>query len=230
MTALAGVDGCRAGWYVVVERDGAFDGHVATTFADVLALDVDLVAVDIPIGLVDAGARACDLAARQALAPRRGSSVFPAPIRAALAGTTQAEASALHRAADGRGLSAQAFGIVPKIAEVDRTLRADPDGASRVREVHPEVSFAAMNGGAALAHSKKTAEGRTERLDLLAPHFGDAPARLVAERPRAAVAADDVLDAFAALWTARRIAAGTAHSLPKAPPHDRHGLTMAIWV
>lgn len=230
MTTLAGVDGCRAGWYVVAERDGTFGGHVAATFAAVLMLDVGFVAVDIPIGLVDAGARACDLTARRALQPNRGSSVFPAPIRAVLSAASHAEASDIRAHVEGKRVSVQAFHITAKIAEVDRILRGDPAGMARVREVHPEVSFAQMNGGEALADSKKTAAGRTERIDLLAPHFGDAPARLLADRPKAAVAADDVLDAFAALWTARRVAAGTAHSLPEAPPHDRHGLPMAIWV
>ena len=227
---LAGVDGCRGGWFAVLD-DGALSGVVAATFADVLALGPDLVAVDIPVGLPEAGPRACDVAARRALAPRRGASVFPAPVRPALAGATHAEASALHRTADGRGMSAQAFGIVPKIVEVDRVLRARPDAAARVAEVHPEVSFAAMAGGAALAWSKKTAEGYAERVALLRPTFGDAPERIVAERPKGLVAADDVLDAFAVLWTARRIAAGTAHALPDGPPpRDAYGLAMAIHV
>ena len=227
---LAGVDGCRGGGFVVTD-EGIASGVVAATFGDVLALGAGLIAVDIPVGLTEAGPRACDVAARRALSPRRGSSVFPAPVRPSLAGATHAEASALHRAADGRGMSVQAFGIVPKIAEVDRILRARPDAEARVVEVHPEVSFAAMAGGAALVRSKKTPEGRAERLALLRSVFGDAPERFVAERPKRLVAADDILDAFAALWTARRIAAGTAHALPAGePPRDAHGLAMAIHV
>jgi predicted RNase H-like nuclease len=40
---------------------------------------------------------------------------------------------------------------------------------------------------------------------------------------------DDVLDAFAALWVARRIEAGAARPLPPRPPRDGRGLRMAIW-
>src|SRR5262249_22667826 len=38
-----------------------------------------LLAIDIPIGLADRGARRCDVEARRCLGPGRGSSVFPAP-------------------------------------------------------------------------------------------------------------------------------------------------------
>lgn len=224
--SAVGVDGCPAGWAVATD-DGAL--HVVTSLADVLALAPGVVGIDMPIGLTEAGPRACDALARRAIGPRRAS-VFPTPVRAALAAQTHAEASALHRAADGRGLSAQAFGILPRIRDVDAFLRAQPDAAARVVEVHPEVSFAAMNGSAGLAHAKKTAEGRAERLALLAPAFGAAPETAGRGVPRSALALDDVLDAFAALWSARRVASGTAHRLPEPPPLDVHGLPMAIHV
>ena len=39
---------------------------------------------------------------------------------------------------------------------------------------------------------------------------------------------DDIADAFAALWTARRIVAGIARSLPDVPSLDRAGLPMRM--
>jgi predicted RNase H-like nuclease len=70
-----------------------------------------------------------------------------------------------------RGLSKQAFFLCPKIAELDRLIRAETSIRDRLIEVHPEVSFAriaAMRNGPrdqvrALAR-KKTAQGRRERL------------------------------------------------------------------
>ena len=227
---ILGADGCRAGWFAVTDDGGTLTWHVAPTLGALLDSPAETIGIDIPIGLTDAGPRACDTAARRALAPRRSASVFPAPVRGALAATTHAEASEARVAAEGKRMSIQAYHILPKIREVDRALRERPADAGRVFEVHPEASFARLNGGEALAHSKKTAAGRLERTALLAPHFGDAPERVVAERPKKEVAADDVLDAFAALWTARRVAAGEARSLPEAPPRDAHGLPMAIWV
>ncbi|HEX8384946.1 MAG TPA: DUF429 domain-containing protein [Rubricoccaceae bacterium] len=229
---LAGIDGCRSGWYVVVEQAGTLSWHVVQLLADALDLvpAPGILAVDVPIGLLDRGDRACDREARRALAPRRSSSVFSAPLRPVLSAPTHADASARRRAIEGKRMSIQAFAIIPKIAEVDACLAGRPAEAGRVFEVHPEVTFARMNGGPALAHSKKGTDGRHERRSLLAAAFGDAPARFVAERPKRDVQADDVLDAFAALWTARRVARGAAASLPAEPPRDGRGLAMAIYV
>jgi len=140
------------------------------------------------------------------------------------------EASRVRQSIDGKRMSVQAYHILPKVAEVDALLLGRPGDAARVHEVHPEVSFAAMNGRAGLAHGKKRKAGRDERLDLLTPAFSDAPRVFLDEYPRKRVAADDVLDAFAALWTARRLASGDAWTLPARPSVDRHGLTAAIYV
>jgi len=88
---VAGVDGCRAGW-VVVLRDRMVGTHLARVvpnFHAVLALPEApaVIAVDVPIGLLataSAGGRACEVLARQLLRTR-ASSVFSAPTRAALA-------------------------------------------------------------------------------------------------------------------------------------------------
>jgi predicted RNase H-like nuclease len=43
------------------------------------------------------------------------------------------------------------------------------------------------------------------------------------------VADDDIYDAFAALWTAERIHAGTAEVIPDVPEIDSFGLEMRMW-
>jgi predicted RNase H-like nuclease len=135
----------------------------------------------------------------------------------------------MRRGIEGKGMSIQAFGITAKVREVDTVLRAAPERAQRVFEVHPEVSFTGLNGAKALTHSKKRLLGRGERLELLAKQFGDAPARFIATRPKGIVEADDVLDAFIALWTARRILEGTVQSFPERVVQDGVGLRMAIF-
>jgi predicted RNase H-like nuclease len=205
---LAGVDGCRGGW-VVAGEDGV---SVVPTFAAVLAGGFDVVAVDIPIGLpADSTPRACDVAARRVLGRGRASSVFPAPRREALAWRSWAEAS---------GMSIQAFNIVAKVREVDGLLT--PARQDRVVEAHPEVAFALL-AGAPMAASKKTAEGRAERLAALA---AAGLGRLAAGRVRGA-AGDDVLDACALLWTAGRVARGEAVRLGDGGV-DQRGLRMEI--
>jgi predicted RNase H-like nuclease len=226
----AGVDGCRAGW-LCVTRDAA--GEIASAcYASAEALFAqqprpDVLAIDVPIGLLERGARACDRAARALLAKRRAS-VFPAPPRAALAAATWAEACAIRQRLEGKRISKQAWAIVAKIREVDDALRREPARARWVREVHPELCFARWSG-APLAHRKKTTAGRAARLALVTQCFGReafAAARL--RHPRRDAADDDLLDAFAALWSAERILRGDALSLPPSPPRDARGLRMEI--
>ena len=218
---LVGVDGCRAGWAAAVEsRPGHTEVVVLASFAEVVALGARIVGVDMPIGLPEDGRRACDVAARRRRLGPRASSVFPAPVRAVLGATDHAEAVARSRAASGRGLSVQSWNLVGKIADVD--AHVGPGDA--VLEVHPELSLATL-AGRPLTTTKKTAEGIAERLALLAAPF-PALAGHVATRP-SGCATDDVVDAYAVLWTVRRIAAGTAETLG-GTERDERGLTMAI--
>ena len=220
--SVAGVDGCRAGW-VVALRDGAdVEVEVVGSIAAVLAATVDAIAIDIPIGLPADGPRPCDLAARRLLGPRR-SSVFPAPTRAAMEAHDAGFAAALaaNRAVCGRGISLQAFHLLPKIAEVDRALT--PAHQARVAESHPELAFARL-GAAPSPHPKRTAAGRADRIGLLEPVV-PAIGHLVARRSRGC-AVDDVLDAVALTCTAMRLHAGTAERL--GGEVDDRGLRMEI--
>lgn len=230
--AFIGVDGCPGGWYAVsTSAAGAsVTASVYARFSDLLARvpASSIIAVDIPIGLLDTGSRRCDDLTRRALAPRRRASVFPAPLRAVLGALSHAEASAMRRAIDGKGMSIQSYGIMRKVREVDDALRESPSHAATVFEVHPELCFATLNGGPPMMHAKRTAAGHAERCALLAGVYGDAPVRLAADRNRRDVGRDDVLDALAALWTALRIGRGEHGSLPAEPEHDAQGRRMAI--
>jgi predicted RNase H-like nuclease len=141
---VAGVDGCPGGWLALVDcKDGQPKAGGFARFADLLnALPkAKVIAVDIPIGLPEVGARACDKHARHELAQPRGSSVFPAPLRAVLAARSWEEACTIRLRIEGKKMSEQAWGIVPKVREVDALLHKDAELAARVFEVHPEVSL-----------------------------------------------------------------------------------------
>jgi predicted RNase H-like nuclease len=105
-----------------------------------------------------------------------------------------------------------------------------PSLRERVVEVHPEVSFCLWNGGRAMRHSKKRAEGRAERRALIDAVWPGAVERLRARLNGSGrrYGIDDLYDALAALWSARRVRAGTARTLPDDPPTDRFGLPMRI--
>jgi predicted RNase H-like nuclease len=231
VTWIAGIDGCRRGWFRASREtaSGELRFEIVGAAAELArAPRPAIVALDMPIGLPQAGPRACDREARARLGARR-SSVFPAPIRPALTARTQREASEITRRADGRGVAAQAFGIFPRVRELDEALAADPALRDVIREVHPELSFWAWNGRRPMPWPKRAPEGARARTALAEAWLGPG----VVERARAGharhdLADDDILDAIAALWTAQRIAHGTAETLPARPPRDASGLPMQI--
>ena len=187
---------------------------------------IAMIAVDMPIGLADAGQRACEPAARRLLPNGRKSSVFTPPRRYMQDCRDWAEANARGKATEGKGLSHQAWNIAHKIFEIDACLAsAEQD---RVIEAHPELIFHRRSGWAPLP-SKKSAEGREARLTLLGANGLAATEDWFAAFPRSQVARDDYLDAAACLMLARDHVAGHALRLPEEPEHDSRGLAMEIW-
>ena len=85
-------------------------------------------------------------------------------------------------------------------------------------ETHPELCFWRWNGGKGMSHAKKTPMGRAEREELVVSVFGAGVEAAREGLPRGGWAGDDLLDAFATLWTAIRILAGTHVTLPTPPP------------
>jgi predicted RNase H-like nuclease len=225
------VDGCPGGWLAVTEaKPRRLVARIAPTFADLIKMFPATAAfgVDIPIGLPERGARQCELDARQRLGVPRMSSVFPAPIRACLAARGYEEACEIRFRIEGKRMSRQAFGILPKIRDMDQVLRTNRTLAARVIEVHPEVSFLCMNGGTAMRHSKKTAAGRSERRALLEAQWPGSIEGLRASLRGEDYALDDLHDAMAALWSARRWVSGKARILGDPAVRDRQGLPMRM--
>ncbi len=264
MAWIAGVDGCPGGW-IVVYADPELENLeccVHEKFKDVMARpDLVAVAVDMPIGLWDKGRRDCDDAARDILG-KRHSSIFSAPAASLFSKMADelGERSAHKRASEcnrkltgtglqeGKGLSIQSWSLAPKIADVRDFVLDHPEKQRCVHEVHPEVSFAAMNaqhGGEPpfdpMRHSKTKAAGRNERCELLNKIFGAHVKRLEAKRrqlPKIVTrraSLDDLYDALACLWTAQRVhrfseglPGETCRSLPNNAPCDASGLPMRI--
>lgn len=221
---VAGADGCRTGWVVCRrDSDGALDIRVVKTLAEACE-GLSVFAVDMPIGLTDTPrpGRACEGEAR-ALLPGKASSVFPTPCRPALACLTHAEANATSRAL-GLGLNQQTFHLFPKLREIDGLMRGSRKLRRIIREAHPELAFARMNGGKPVLSKKRKPDGYEERRKLLVRHgFKCTVDRL------AGAARDDILDAVAVCRTALLIAEGKASCLGPADARDSHGLPMNIW-
>ena len=226
---VLGVDACAAGWVGAILEPGAprpriaVAGSIAALVEAVRqSLDIQAVAIDIPIGLPDDTTRQADTLARKAL-KGKASSVFTTLTREAYGAESRAESDSVNRGLSGQGVGAQAYGLRDKILEVDAWVRTRPTVA--VLEVHPELSFAVM-AGAPVLPTKKTDEGRTAKLAALAAAGIASPSVLKGD----GYAADDVLDACAAAWTAARRTNGLARSLPEPPETFSDGIPAAIWV
>jgi predicted RNase H-like nuclease len=219
---IAGVDGCRNGWIAVVKDADGIQARIVGAPSELHALfdQCAIVAIDIPIGLAESGPRACDHHARRHL-PGHASSVFPAPIRKILHLDDFAKAREIC------AVTKQTVAIMKKVREVDHLLQTHHELRGRVFEVHPEVSFATWNRSDPIEHSKHSLEGQEARRQLVAAHFGEEAldAALAATHKRAKL--DDVLDAFAALWTAERIA-NNQHGTLGDGRADATGLLMRI--
>ena len=230
---VAGVDAAKGGWVMAVTATtpgspAAFS--VWPSFADLWseARSQGLVAVgvDMPIGLPGKDLRRSDVEARELLGPRR-SSLFWTPPLCVLDAADHAEANHRARTHTGRGLSIQAFHLLAKVREVRAVLTPEdlaPHAQPQAAEVHPETSFAVL-AGQPMSVSKRQPGGQAERLAVLVPEFPN-----LVEVPTSPPGAttDDLLDAAAAAWTARRMAESTAMILG-AEELDATGYPMAIW-
>jgi predicted RNase H-like nuclease len=135
------------GWIGIVLSGVAATPHAAATIEQLVAaagLDgqIDVVAIDMPIGLPDAGTPPGRSAGPNGRIPRGAVGVHR-PVRAALASPDHASAVAINRKLAGAGVSAQAFALRAKVLQVDDWVHHQD---TRVVEIHPEVSFATLAG------------------------------------------------------------------------------------
>ena len=205
---VVGLDGCRSGWVAVTLVAGRLqDLRVVAAAADVLAGAPSVLAVDIPIGLLD-GPRDADAAARAAL-PGRAASVFSAPARSVVHGyrdgslREHAGATARSVAAAGTGLSMQSWRLVPKIAEVDALHAGRREEEPALLEVHPEVAFATLLGE--VPPRKTSWPGIAVRRRALEDRGLILPDRFPGDLD---AAPDDVVDAAMCAWVADGAALG----------------------
>lgn len=252
MAKIAGIDGCHNGWFVISHDTdkGDFKPNIVVEFKEVLELchDFEVITVDMPIGLLSyasKGGRTCDKIARKLLKPPRASSVFSPPVRQALVAETYDEANQINKdsSPEKLGIPKQCYGIFKKLKEIDDFMNSEFQGT--IKEIHPELCFYEMNKNkVAAAHKKSTQEGFDERLKLLQhERFANLNIKNIqkeiknkseqnkceVKKDDIDVKRDDILDAYAALWTAKRIFEGKAIRIPTDHVRDSHRLLMEMW-
>ena len=217
-----GIDAAgKYGWVGVVVDGRGFHGAFVGTLGSIItsAEPVDAIGIDIPISSVVGAVRQADAQAWVFVGKRRAS-VFAAPSLDEIGAQGHTEFNAVLAAAGRPKISAQAWALLPKMREAAAIAATD----ERVHEVHPEVSFREMHG-VDLEWSKKSWNGQHLRRRLLSDYGIELPDELP---DIGGVLADDLLDAAAAAWSARRIARGEAKRLPSIDEFDGDRL-VAIW-
>src|SRR4051794_5138119 len=228
---VAGVDGCKGGWIVALrnlDAPGRITVGVEPDIGAVLRRPEEprVVAIDMPIGLprrVGQGGRRAEQEVRRILGPKRAS-VFPTSARDVVYARTWDDVVRLVRTAGVQPFLPSPLGraLFPKIRQIDQVLRDRPELRGRIFEVHPEIAFWTMNGEGPGLASKKTKEGAAARRRLLADH--GVPTEVASAAPPRGAAADDWLDALAALVVAEHLARGAGRPFPDPPEADDHGV------
>ena len=131
MAVVAGIDGCPSGW-VCLTKDlstGTVQARILATISGLLTLDPrpEVVMVDVPIGLTDAGPRKCDLEARahltateveQRLSGSDSSNLGCHDLRASLPDRPEGGRSEIEPAAVGDPAENPGSGFVPSLGRI----------------------------------------------------------------------------------------------------------------
>jgi predicted RNase H-like nuclease len=96
--------------------------------------------------------------------------------------------------------------------------------------VHPHLSFLELRGGLAEARRDGRRPRFRDRLSYLCDIYpSEALYQALTAFRHAEASRHDILDAFAMLWSAKRIATSRAERLPSTPVYDARGFDMAVW-
>lgn len=230
MKTVIGIDGAPGGWLAVIWGK-TVTHQLFPNLHDALQLDAEIIAIDMPIGFPEFSGRRVEKIARQML-KGKASSIFSVPARSAIENENASYQDAclinMQHSAPPKKFSKQSFGIFPKMRELDCLMT--PELQTRVHEVHPELSFAEMNNSRAVLTKKSRPDGRSERIKLLGVSgfpWSQLPSATYLKKD---VTDNDIVDACACAWSARRILEGRALSIPDQLEKDARGLVMSIKV
>lgn len=219
MTLILGIDGCKTGWFTVwQDNDGVIQSSIFSTLNDLKDFFSNhthlILGIDMPVVLSEFIPREADQLARKLLS-KKASSIFTAPTPEMLAQPNYEKASSVSKRLFGKSMSLQSWYLFPKIKDVQTIIH---DAYINIYEIHPELSFRAMNNEEVILESKKSKEGFEIRNSLLRIEFKSFDFESIRNLyPKKDVMDNDILDAMAVLWSAKRIQSKEAFFLPKIP-------------
>ncbi len=219
MKEIFGIDGCRFGWVVAEEKtkgDLSIQLIESLNYLESVISKKAIAGIDIPLAIHEKGFRMADAEAR-VLLKSRASTIFSAPAKETLLSDNYNDACAINESICGKKISKQSWFLFSKIKEA-RTIFCQAHKKIKLYEVHPELSFMAMNDMRVIELGKKTDEGFKMRHKLVKKLFSKFDFEQTrANFKRCDVADDDILDAIAVLWSTQKIVANMAFYVPKKP-------------
>lgn len=219
MKEIFGIDGCRFGWVVAEEKtkgDLSIQLIESLNYLESVISKKAIAGIDIPLAIHKKGFRMADAEAR-VLLKSRASTIFSAPAKETLLSDNYNDACAINESICGKKISKQSWFLFSKIKEA-RTIFCQAHKKIKLYEVHPELSFMAMNDMRVIELGKKTDEGFKMRHKLVKKLFSKFDFEQTrANFKRCDVADDDILDAIAVLWSTQKIVANIASYVPKKP-------------
>ena len=216
---MIGIDGCKSGWFAVWQnQDEVIDTAIFKSLNNLKDFFIEsnqlIIGIDMPVILSEVMPREADQLARKLLS-KKASSVFTAPTPEMLDQPNYEKASLISKRLIGKSMSLQSWYLFPKIKDVQTVIHCEN---IKLFEIHPEVSFRAMNNEKVVLASKKTAEGFDIRKSLLDKHFLNFNFDVIRNKYQKKDLMDnDILDALVVFWSARRIVNNQASYLPKTP-------------
>lgn len=182
--------------------------------------DFDELLIDMVIGLPGTKKHLRPDTFSRKIIKERASTIFPAPCRQAVYAENVAKAYDENERVLGKKFTPLTVGIIPKIREVDMFLQENDQYKNMIKESHPEVCFARINGSTLLS-KKSEVDGMEERIRLMnyfIPTISHSEIILSAKKFRCN--ADDIIDAICLAVTANLVVQGKCEVVPIEPMKD----------
>lgn len=227
-----GIDGCRGGWIAAVIDQGELRIEKYVNIQELISKYplFDDMLIDMVIGLPsdqEQYERRPDCTARRLIVPRT-STIFAVPSRQAVYEDTEERQIDANKMALGKGLAKQTMAIIPKMRELDGFLAENKNYKNVIRESHPEVCFARLNGTVVMT-KKSEMEGLMERVHILSGYLPGLSVELIISRAKELCCnADDIVDAVCLAVTANLSIQGRSEVIPGNVMMDDHGLRMQM--
>lgn len=190
----------------------------------------DCMLVDMVMGLpgsIEQYEKRPDGIARKIVKPRT-STIFAVPTRQAVYEITKEKQKEANLSVIGKNLSEQTIAIIPKMREVDEFFRKHEEYRNIIRESHPEICFARLNGQVLMSNKSKK-DGITDRVRVLSMYLQDLSEEYVRiSAKELGCKPDDILDAVCLAVTANLVIQGKTEVIPENPATDDYGIKMQM--